>query len=258
MLPVLVAPLVAGALAAGKAADTGAGEGSHAREGTYLALGDSYTIGEGVEADERWPMQLARALRAHGIAIEDPRILARTGWTTDELSAAIDAEFDADPGTDSGMEPGAVASDGASASASRFDLVTLLIGVNNQYRGRSVEEYETQFDALLARAVAFAGGREDRVMVLAIPDWGVTPFAARSGRDTARIAQELDAFNAAAARRCAARGVAFVDTAPVSRMRGAEPAMLADDGLHPSAAMYTEWAGLALPVARRLLQAKWR
>lgn len=199
----------------------------------YLALGDSYTIGESVEPDGRWPMQLVVALRAEGVAIDDPRIIATTGWTTDELSAAIDTA--------------------AAPLGDDYGLVTLLIGVNNQYRGRAVDEYAHEFAVLLERAIGFAGRRADRVVVLAIPDWGVTPFAARSGRDTAAIARELDAYNAAAAKICAQRGVAFVDIAPVSRERGAEPAMLADDGLHPSAAMYSEWARLALPVARRLL-----
>lgn len=199
---------------------------------SYLALGDSYTIGEGVESAARWPMQLAAALRADGVVIADPRIIARTGWTTDELSSAIDA---ADPLDDD------------------YGLVTLLIGVNNQYRGRDVDEYAQEFAVLLERAIGFAGRRADRVVVLAIPDWGVTPFAAQSGRDTAAIARELDAYNAAAAKICARRGVAFVDIAAVSRERGAEPAMLADDGLHPSAAMYAEWTRLALPVVRRLL-----
>lgn len=197
----------------------------------FLALGDSYTIGEGVEADGRWPVQLARALRAQGVALADPRIIATTGWTTDELSAAIDA----------------------AAPPDDFALVSLLIGVNNQYRGRALDEYRAQFDALLARAAGFAGGRAGRVLVLSIPDWGATPFAAGSGRDLAAIARELDAFNAAAQALCAARGVAFVDITPLSRARGAEPAMLVDDGLHPSAAMYAQWARLALPQARRLL-----
>lgn len=197
----------------------------------YLALGDSYTIGEGVESADRWPMQLAAALRADGVVIDDPRIIARTGWTTDELSSAIDV---ADPLGDD------------------YGLVTLLIGVNDQYRGRDVGEYAHAFAVLLERAIGFAGRRADRVVVLAIPDWGVTPFAARSGRDTAAIARELDAYNAAAAKICAKRGVAFVDIAPVSRERGDEPAMLADDGLHPSAAMYAEWTRLTLPVVRRL------
>lgn len=198
----------------------------------YLALGDSYTIGEAVPAEGRWPRQLARALREGGIALDDPLTIAATGWTTDELDAAIDAAAPRGP----------------------FDLVSLLVGVNNQYRGRDVGEYAEQFAGLLERAIGFAGGRSGRTLVLSIPDWGVTPFAAASGRDIAAIARELDAYNAAARRACDARGVAFVDITPASRARGAEAAMLADDGLHPSAPMYAEWTRLALPVARRLLQ----
>ena len=199
----------------------------------YLALGDSYTIGEGVAEDGRWPAVLARALRAEGVALEDPRIIATTGWTTDELAAAIDA-----------AEP-----------LGEWDFVSLLVGVNNQYRGRSLENYREEFTTLLQRAIGFARGRAERVLVLAIPDWGVTPFGATSGRDVAQVGRELDAFNAAAAAICAAHGVAFVDIAPVARERGAEAAMLAGDGLHPSAAMYALWAAQALPVARRLLAA---
>ena len=199
----------------------------------YLALGDSYTIGEGVAEDGRWPAVLARALRAEGVALEDPRIIATTGWTTDELAAAIDA-----------AEP-----------LGEWDFVSLLVGVNNQYRGRSLENYREEFTTLLQRAIDFARGRAERVLVLAIPDWGVTPFGTASGRDVAQIARELDAFNAAAAAICAEHGVAFVDVAPVARVRGAEAAMLAEDGLHPSAAMYALWAAQALPVARRLLAA---
>ena len=200
---------------------------------SYLALGDSYTIGEGVAPDGRWPVQLARALREEGLPLADPRIIATTGWTTDELSAAIDA-----------VEP-----------LGAFDFVSLLIGVNNQYRGRSVDAYRDEFDALLARATGFANGRADRVLVLSIPDWGVTPFAIQSGRDRIRIADELDACNAAARDACAARGIAFVDITPASRALGGAPEMLADDGLHPSAAMYVEWMRLALPAARRLMSA---
>ncbi|MGY1528760.1 SGNH/GDSL hydrolase family protein [Luteimonas sp. A649] len=199
---------------------------------SYLALGDSYTIGERVQPADRWPHQLARALRAEGIALEDPLTIATTGWTTDELDAAIDA---ADP-------------------QGPFDFASLLIGVNNQYRGRSAIGYADEFAALLERTIGFAGGHADRVLVLSIPDWGVSPFAAASGRDPGAIARELDAYNAAARDVCEARGVAFVDITPVSRARGAEPDMLADDGLHPSALLYTEWTRLALPVARRLLQ----
>lgn len=198
----------------------------------YLALGDSYSIGEGVPETGRWPMQLAAALRLAGYAIDDPQIIARTGWTTDELAAAITA-----------AEP-----------LGRFDLVSLLIGVNNQYRGRGTDNYHEEFSALLERTIALAGQRVGRVLVLAIPDWGVTPFARQSGRDLGQIAHELDAFNAIAAQCCALRGVAFVDIAPVSRQLGSEPDMLADDGLHPSARLYAEWMQLALPVAQQALR----
>lgn len=198
---------------------------------TYLALGDSYTIGEGVEEDGRWPMQLARALREEGIPLANPRIIAATGWTTDELDDAIDKAGPLDG----------------------FDFVTLLIGVNNQYRGRGLDEYRVQFAALLWRAVGFAGNCPERVLALSIPDWGVTPFAVQSGRDLAAIASEIDAFNAAAREACALRSIRCVDVTEASRERGAEPAMLADDGLHPSAAMYAEWTRLALPAARAML-----
>ena len=198
---------------------------------TYLALGDSYTIGESVAESGRWPVQLARALREQGIALADPRIIAATGWTTDELEWGIDS-----------LE-----------SLATFDFVSLLIGVNNQYRNRSAVAYGGEFHTLLQRAIRHARGRADRVLVLSIPDWGVTPFARNDQRDAATIAGEIDAFNAEARKVCAREGVAFVDITPVSRERGADPAMLADDGLHPSAAMYTLWTQAALPVARTLL-----
>jgi len=207
----------------------------------FLALGDSYTIGEGVPEADRWPRQLAAALRADGIALADPRIIATTGWTTDELSAALDVAQAASGQT------------GKAQPLGQFDFVSLLIGVNNQYRGRDVAEYRVQFDALLQRSIALAGGRADRVLVLSIPDWGVTPFARARDRDAAQIALELDAYNAAAKEVSDQRGVAFVDITPVSRARGGGAGMLVDDGLHPSTAMYAQWSALALPVARGLL-----
>jgi len=197
----------------------------------FLALGDSYTIGEGVPPPERWTHQLAAALRGEGHALEDPLTVATTGWTTDELQAGI----------------------AAAAPAGAFDLVTLLIGVNNQYRGRALDEYATQFEALLAQAVGFAGGRRSRVLVVSIPDWGVTPYARQQGRDAGEIARQIDAFNQAAERHCAARGIAFVEITVASRAQGTEPAMLADDGLHPSGRMYAHWAAQALPSARAAL-----
>lgn len=197
----------------------------------YLALGDSYTIGEGVPESGRWPVQLARALRADGLPMADPKIIAQTGWTTGELDAAIDA-----------VHP-----------LAEYDLVSLLIGVNNQYRGLGVDEYRMQFSALLERATGFAQGRREHVLVLSIPDWGVTPFARRELRSAARIADEIDAYNRAAQEVCVQRGIVFVDITAISRMRGAEPQMMVEDELHPSTAMYAEWTRLALPSARTLL-----
>jgi lysophospholipase L1-like esterase len=185
----------------------------------YLALGDSYTIGEGVPAADRWPEQWARALRATGTAIDAPRIIARTGWTTDELSAAMDAE-----------EP-----------LGQWDLATLLIGVNDQYRGRPVAQFRETVVPLLARVLALVGGRPDRVLVLSIPDWGVTPFARASGRDVSQIADELDAYNDATRHACAAQGVTWLDITGLTRDAGMRRDMLVDDGLHPSGKMYAAW-----------------
>lgn len=191
----------------------------------FLALGDSYTIGEGVEAGERWPAQLAALLRARGIAMAEPEIVARTGWTTDELDAAIDVAAPRGP----------------------YGLVTLLIGVNNQYRGGAESIYRTQFTALLRRAIGFAGGDASRVVVLSIPDWSVTPFA--EGRDRSHIASEIDVFNAAAHEITVGRGARWVDVTPASRRAGSDTAMLVADGLHPSGRQYARWAELALPAA---------
>ena len=199
----------------------------------YLALGDSYTIGEGVAEAGRWPVQLVQTLRGDGLAITDPRIIAQTGWTTDELDAAIDAAH---------LLP-------------EYDLASLLIGVNNQYRGRSVAEYREQFTHLLERTAGFVQGRRDRVLVLSIPDWGVTAFGQQDARGQAQIAAEIDTFNTAAQEICRQRGIAFVDIAGVSRTLGEQAAMLAADGLHPSALMYAEWTRLALPYARAMVAA---
>jgi lysophospholipase L1-like esterase len=191
---------------------------------TFLALGDSYTIGESVSPADRFPNQLARLLH-----VQDPVIVARTGWTTDELDKAIDRAKPKGP----------------------FDLVTLLVGVNNQYRGRTADEYHSQFDALLERAIGFAGGRPGRVVVVSIPDWGVTPFAA--GRDAKTIAEEIDRFNAINRRAAQAAGARYVDVTPISRRAATDRSLVANDGLHPSARMYKEWVEVILPVARDAL-----
>lgn len=189
----------------------------------YLALGDSYTIGESVAESERFPVQLAREL-----GLSEPAIIARTGWTTDELSDALDAVRLAGP----------------------FDLVTLLIGVNNQYRGRDAEQYRGELAELLQRAIGFAGGDAKKVVVVSIPDWGVTPFA--EGRDRAKIAAEIDRYNAVNREEAARAGARYVDITPVSR--GGDPALVAGDGLHPSGKQYGEWVKVILPEARAALR----
>ncbi len=195
----------------------------------FLALGDSYTIGESVAASDRWPNLLAIQLRSHGINAADPQIIARTGWTTDELSHAID---DAKP-------------------QGPYALVTLLIGVNNQYRGRDAEQYRTEFVALLHRAIGFAGGQPDRVIVVSIPDWGVTPFAA--SRDAAAIAREIDHFNAINHEETTRAKAHYADITAISRRVHSDPALVAPDGLHPSAKMYTQWVTTILPEAMKAL-----
>lgn len=192
----------------------------------FLALGDSYTIGEGVVAAERWPVQLAARLRGRGIDVADPQIVATTGWTADELAAAMDTAVFAPP----------------------YALVTLLIGVNNQYRGRSLDEYRQQFRALLRCAIELAGSDPTQVIVVSIPDWGVTPFAAREGRDAAHIAREIDAFNAVARAEAIDLGAHWVDVTGISR--APEPrAELVDDGLHPTGKQYARWVEAVLPTA---------
>lgn len=195
----------------------------------YLALGDSYTIGEAVAAHERWPAVLVRRLRDAGVVIDDPRMVAVTGWTTDELSEGMDAQTLMPP----------------------YDLVTLQIGVNNQYRGRPAEEYRVQFDALLQRAIQLSGHRPARVIVVSIPDWGVTRFAGEQKRDRAQITRELDRFNAIASEDATRAGAHVVDISEISRAR---PELVAADGLHPSAAQYVLWVEAIEPVALRALQ----
>lgn len=200
-----------------------------AAELRYLALGDSYTIGEAVAADQRWPAVLVQHLRRAGMAIEDPQIIAVTGWTTDELAQGMDEATLPPP----------------------YDLVSLQIGVNNQYRGRPAEEYRDQFASLLARGVALAGHRAACVVVVSIPDWGVTRFAHEQGRDSTRIASELDRYNAIAREEAARAGAHFVDITGISRQW---PLLVADDGLHPAAAQYALWVDAILPAVHAAWQ----
>ena len=196
---------------------------------TYLALGDSYTIGESVSETDRWPVQLTALLRQDKADIAEPDIIAKTGWTTAELQTAIKA----------------------ANNTRQYDLVSLLIGVNNQYRGQSKNRYRTRFRQLLQTAVQFAGGRPGRVFVLSIPDWGVSPFAI--SRDKTKIATEIDQFNAIAQEESQRAGIVFVDITPISRTALGDNTQFAADGLHFSGKQMAKWAEKAAPVVKALL-----
>ncbi|MFN7734650.1 MAG: SGNH/GDSL hydrolase family protein [Pirellula sp.] len=196
----------------------------------WLALGDSYTIGEGVTAEQRWPMQLATALRENGFDLVDPKIVATTGWTTDELIQGI---------ADSNLK-------------SRYDWVSLLIGVNNQYRNRDVESFRIDFRSLLNDAMERVAGNARRIVVLSIPDWGVTPFAV--GRDRSKIAEQIDTYNQVKEEETRLCGAHYIDITDISRKAiDSTTGLLADDGLHPSAMMYGAWAERVIKVVLREL-----
>jgi lysophospholipase L1-like esterase len=187
----------------------------------FLALGDSYTIGESVAENERWPVQLVDTLASKGFPVEPPEIIATTGWRTDDLKRAIIA---AKPATD-------------------FGLVSLLIGVNNQYQGKSVEQYKWEFEELLHMAITFANGDKSKVFVVSIPDYGFTPFGKAKQQDISKAIDEFNSVNRAIAEKT---GVRYFNITDISR-RGLEDAtLIAADGLHPSGKMYAQWTGVIL------------
>lgn len=187
----------------------------------YLALGDSYTIGEGVQEKERYPMILVDLLEKENIQVAKPKIIATTGWTTDELQKGIA---------------------NTSNLKETYDLVTLLIGVNNQYRGRSIDNYREEFTALLDQAIAFAGNNPDHVFVLSIPDWGITPFAKEKGVDKEKVATEIDRFNQVKEKISRSKGVSYTDITEHYRKYGDKEDGVVDDNLHPSGKIYQHWA----------------
>ena len=190
---------------------------------TYLSLGDSYTIGQSVADSLRWSNQLVKTLNREEITFEPAEIIARTGWTADELLTAINA---------------------ANISV-KYDYVSLLIGVNNQYRGRSVKSFEPDFIKLLNRAVALSNSGSSRIFVLSIPDWGAMPFAKDQDRD--RIAAEINTYNNSIKRICANGNIAFFDITSISREALTNSAYVAVDELHPSGEMYAEWVKMVIP-----------
>jgi lysophospholipase L1-like esterase len=187
---------------------------------TILCLGDSYTIGEAVPTVQNFPTQLQVILAAKGYEFATPQLIAKTGWTTDELMAAI-----ADTKT-----------------KRKYDVVTLLVGVNNQYRSRTIENYLEEFNQLLQIAWKFAGKDSKRVFVVSIPDWGVTPFAKKDKRTARKISSEIDFFNAVNKSLSKSAGVHYLDITAHSRKAKMDKKLLAEDGLHPSGLMYKNWA----------------
>jgi lysophospholipase L1-like esterase len=185
---------------------------------TYLALGDSYTIGEAVQLQQSFPYQTVQLMRKKGYNFMAPEIIAKTGWTTDELSDEMKQyEF-----------------------LAKYDFVTLLIGVNNQYRGRQVIEYKEQFEELLKKAIELAHGKKDHVLVISIPDWSATPFASNS--DTQKISKEIEVFNGVNKALSIQYKVQYIDITPASKEAREYPALVADDKLHPSSIAYSKWA----------------
>lgn len=185
---------------------------------SYLALGDSYTIGESLPLEDNFPHQTVALLRKKGISITDPEIVAKTGWTTDELMDAITKR----------------------SLKSSYDYVSLLIGVNNQYRGRDIATYKKEFEQLLLQAIQFAGGKPEHVFVLSIPDWGATPFA--EGRDRTKITSEIDQFNLANLKITEQYKIHYIEITTGTREAKQDLSLVAEDKLHPSKKEYTRWA----------------
>lgn len=204
--------------------------GSEMNSYSILCLGDSYTIGESVLPAENFPNQTVALLKNERYAFEIPEIIAKTGWATDELQEAIDKH----------------------SFKNSYDFVTLLIGVNNQYRGRTVANYKLEFESLLKQAVQFAKGKTDHVIVISVPDWGVTPFA--HDRDTEQIAKEIDDYNAANKKIAEQYKVNYIDITPGTREALNDPGLIASDGLHPSAKEYGRWAKKLSAVIRSIIK----
>ena len=197
---------------------------------SLLTLGDSYTIGESVLSQENFPNQTVKLLKKDGYEFDSPEIIAKTGWTTDELQNAINEQ----------------------TFLPKYDFVTLLIGVNNQYRGRTLENYKSEFENLLIQAIQFAGNVTSHVIVLSIPDWGSTPFA--EGRDRKQITKEIDEYNAVNKMIADKFKVHYINITSGTKEAAMDNSLLAADGLHPSAEEYQRWAKkLAAVIKNQLL-----
>jgi lysophospholipase L1-like esterase len=198
---------------------------------SFLALGDSYTIGQSVTEAERFPVQITTLLNNGGINFNAPEIIARTGWTTGDLLSSLAIEAPVKP---------------------TYDIVTLLIGVNNQYQHKTQQEYENEFLILLNKAIQYAGNNKKRVIVLSIPDYSITPYA--NGSDKALIAKEIDEFNAINKKIATQAAVNYIDITGFTRMAATNTSLIATDGLHPSGIEYAIWANQLLPVIKIALK----
>ncbi|HEY4149291.1 MAG TPA: GDSL-type esterase/lipase family protein [Chitinophagaceae bacterium] len=199
----------------------------------YLALGDSYTIGQSVAVSDRYPEQASGLLRGEGLHVQDPEIIAVTGWTTQDLLNGLKSKMTA--------SPNAV-----------YSMVTLLIGVNNQYQGRSLDEYKTQFTQLLQESIQLAGNRVQHVVVLSVPDYSVTPFA--STLNKAVVASQVDLFNVANKAISLQYGVQYLDVTTASREAANDPTLIAGDGLHFSGKEYRVWSSMLAPLLKQAVQ----
>jgi lysophospholipase L1-like esterase len=196
----------------------------------YLALGDSYTIGQGVATDQRFPAQTVALLRQSNIKISDPQYIATTGWTTQNLSTAINQQNPQGP----------------------YDVVTLLIGVNDQYQRMDTGGYRTRFTQLLKKSIELAGNRPSRVFVLSIPDYSVTPFV--HAADKPRVRREIDFFNMINKEVTLQNNIRYLDITPSTREAENDPSLIASDGLHPSGKEYKRWAERLAPMMKDVLQ----
>jgi len=197
---------------------------------TFLALGDSYTIGQSVNVVERFPTQTTMLLRSVGIQMADPKYIATTGWTTDNLIAAINNQQPAGP----------------------FDVVSLLIGVNDQYQRRDTTGYRERFRNLLLKSIGLAGNRRNHVFVLSIPDYGVTPFGGSS--DTGFISRQIDQFNHINREETMLASCQYLDITASTREALSDPTLIASDGLHPSGREYAKWANRLAPMMSSVLR----